>query len=309
MIKIPDNVEECDIGLITKLIHEGYDENEILEFKSEINESTKKIPITACAFANTRGGTIVFGVNNDRTNAVSLDQRLIGLIDSDDLKSKITNQLKSIKPDILLSNIQFKESNIRLLNGRVIVVMKISKSTNTPHQFEFKFYKRLANGNEPMDVEEVRNRILESAKNQTLLGLFISEGGYIRDQLKKMKKYFDDDNSIKAIPFLQYLDVTATSHFLYNQSHLYPHEVQLEIMRLVEIITKLFRFDKPVVDFVNLDEKISNAILEKHGFKTKEQWVKDILYDLTVEGISKFELLEKLLNEKFPEPIKKSDKS
>jgi len=302
MIKIPDNAEEWDIGLITKLIHEGYDENEILEFKSEINEPTKKIPITACAFANTRGGTIILGVNNDRTNSLSLDQRLIGLVDSDDLKSKITNQLKNIKPDILLSNVQFKESNIRLLSGRVITIVQILKSKNAPHQFEHKFYKRLANGNEPMEVDEIKNSILESAKNETLLNLFKSECGFLRYQLQIIKKNLDENAVYHALQSAKYLDPTATNHFLYHQSHLYPGDFQIQLMRFCEAVGKIIRFRETQEEILLAKPETITSVMKKEGFDTADALVKSFVEPFTNDALSHLDQLETLLDLKFPPP-------
>ncbi|MGI0045901.1 MAG: AlbA family DNA-binding domain-containing protein [Nitrosotalea sp.] len=149
MVHIPEDVEQWDFGLLANLVHEGYDENETLEFKSVLNESTHRIPKTACAFANTKGGFLVFGINNDRTKELTFEQRLMGLDDSDQLKRNIIDQIQNIKPSIPIDNLIFKKSNIKLPNNKVSVILKILKTTVGPHQYDHIFYKRISNGNEP----------------------------------------------------------------------------------------------------------------------------------------------------------------
>ena len=81
-------------GKIIDLVDEGYDENDNLEFKKEINLEGERLPKSVCASANTYGGTIIFGIDNDREKALHVDQRVIGLEDSDQLKRTIVDKIK-----------------------------------------------------------------------------------------------------------------------------------------------------------------------------------------------------------------------
>ena len=69
MVKILENVEDWTLGLITDLVTEGYNESEILELKKDLDFENQRIGRTVCAFSNTLGGTIVFGVDNDKTKS------------------------------------------------------------------------------------------------------------------------------------------------------------------------------------------------------------------------------------------------
>jgi hypothetical protein len=293
MIKIPDNVEDWDIGLIAKLIHEGYDENEILEFKSEINEQTKKIPITACAFANTHGGTMILGINNDRRSPLSFDQRLIGLEDSDDLKSKITNQLKNIKPDILISNIVFKESNIKLLNGKVIIILQVLKSKNAPHQYENKFYKRISNGNTEMDIEEIRKSFIDSLKNERLMIIISQECGFLRTQLKMISD--SKRTPLSALmKFCKDLRILALDSFLLDHAYLYDYEVQESILRIIEAIHKLNSMPEFSDLFIQSEEEI-----KKTENMTAEEFMRKRITSNADRGLLYLEKLEKSLDWNF----------
>ena len=52
MVKIPDDLDDWTLGTITDILHEGYEESEILEFKRDLNSESERIGKVACAFAN-----------------------------------------------------------------------------------------------------------------------------------------------------------------------------------------------------------------------------------------------------------------
>ncbi|MCL2831546.1 MAG: ATP-binding protein [Treponema sp.] len=73
-----------------------------VEFKREYTEDIKK---TIIAFANTAGGTLYIGVNDDKT--------ICGLIDPDETLLQLTNSVRSsIKPDVTLF-VDYKKGSIR----------------------------------------------------------------------------------------------------------------------------------------------------------------------------------------------------
>lgn len=226
MANIPEKVNNWTRGTLVDLLDEGIDENIQLEFKSEINFETKKIPKTACAFANTKGGFLIFGVNNDRTENITTERRLVGLEDSDQLKSQINDQIRNVKPSIPIENIEFRESNIILPDSKVIVVLKISKSLMNPHQFENIFYKRVANGNAPMDVEEIEDEFIESQKSARMLRMLEQEEILLMDVLNSMKTCLEEDDIVETLNFVKHLDYSALTHFLYNYSVFYDDDIQ-----------------------------------------------------------------------------------
>jgi ATP-dependent DNA helicase RecG len=78
------------MALDMKRIETG--ENLTTEFKREYTEEIKK---TIAAFANTAGGTLYIGINDDKT--------VTGIDDPDDTLLKVTNSIRSaIKPDVTL---------------------------------------------------------------------------------------------------------------------------------------------------------------------------------------------------------------
>lgn len=195
MVDIPEDIQTWTLGLITDILHEGYNESEILEFKQDLDSENERIGKTACAFSNTIGGVIVFGIDKDKSK--SLQSRIIGLTDTDQLKRKIVDQIKNIEPNIPLDTIEIKNNNIKTtIEGRILIILKIKPSSLAPHQYNHIFYKRLSDGNEPMDVNETKSSFINSEKNKWDLEMLQSEGGMMLDTLQTMKVESENGNFI-----------------------------------------------------------------------------------------------------------------
>lgn len=89
------------------------------EFKREYTDEIKK---TVIAFANTKGGEILIGVEDDGT--------VIGVPDVDGTMLKVTNALRdSIKPDITM----FLLCEKREMDGKNIVAVNVQKGSACPY--------------------------------------------------------------------------------------------------------------------------------------------------------------------------------
>ena len=89
------------------------------EFKREYTEDIKK---TIIAFANTRGGELLIGMEDDGT--------VLGVTDVDETMLKVTNAARdSIKPDITM----FLLCEKRELNGKDIIAVSVQKGTACPY--------------------------------------------------------------------------------------------------------------------------------------------------------------------------------
>lgn len=89
------------------------------EFKRIYTEEIKK---TVIAFANTNGGKIYIGIEDDGT--------VIGVDDVDDTMLKATNAIRdSIKPDVTL----FSNCTVEKIEELSVVVLEIQKGTSSPY--------------------------------------------------------------------------------------------------------------------------------------------------------------------------------
>ena len=105
------------MALDAKRIEAG--ENQTTEFKREYTEEIKK---TIVAFANTAGGTLFIGVNNDKSIA--------GLDNPDDTLLQVTNTVRSaIKPDVTL----FVNYKIEKMEKTSVIVVTVQRGTSRPY--------------------------------------------------------------------------------------------------------------------------------------------------------------------------------
>jgi ATP-dependent DNA helicase RecG len=90
-----------------------------MEFKREYTEDIKKIVIS---FANTEGGEILIGVDNDGA--------AVGVDDADEIMLKATNAVRdSIKPDVTM----FVVCEAKEIEGKMVVTVKVQRGTARPY--------------------------------------------------------------------------------------------------------------------------------------------------------------------------------
>ncbi len=94
-------------------------ESKTVEYKREYTDDIKK---TVIAFANSDGGEIFIGIEDDGT--------IRGLYDPNDVMLRVTNAIRdSIHPDVTL----FVETGVEMTAGKSIVVVKVQRGTARPY--------------------------------------------------------------------------------------------------------------------------------------------------------------------------------
>jgi hypothetical protein len=158
---IPKSVNDWVFAFIESLVDADYFETDSLDFKEYlVNKKDpnhrKRIQKSACAFANSKGGCLIFGVA-DRDSGKIGRSRVVG-IEKGDLGRLFGEQLNGIQPNIKYT---FQNPPIAVPNeyNKVIFIVDIPGSFESPHTFgqdgKFLFYKRTNKGNEPMTFMEV----------------------------------------------------------------------------------------------------------------------------------------------------------
>lgn len=130
-------------------------ENEITEFKREYVDDIKKSVI---AFANTNGGSIFIGIDNDGTP--------VGVEDTDDCQLKLSSSLRdSIRPDVTM----FTDIKVLVMDGKNIVKISVQRGTARPYYLSGKgvrpegVYIRQGSANVPASEERILSLIHETA--------------------------------------------------------------------------------------------------------------------------------------------------
>ena len=94
-------------------------ENKLTEFKREYVDDIKN---TVVAFANTDGGTLYIGVNDDGT--------VCGVQDIDGTMLRVTNALRdAVRPDITM----FVECRNETMDGKPIIAVVVQRGTARPY--------------------------------------------------------------------------------------------------------------------------------------------------------------------------------
>ncbi|WP_233543515.1 AlbA family DNA-binding domain-containing protein [Pyramidobacter sp. CG50-2] len=95
-----------------------------VEYKREYFDEIKK---TIIAFANTDGGELLIGVDDDGT--------VLGVDDPDDVMLKVTNSARdTIKPDVTM----FMRVETRVIQGKKVVAASVQRGTACPYYLSAK---------------------------------------------------------------------------------------------------------------------------------------------------------------------------
>ncbi len=133
-----------------KLIQPGNSDDDKKEFLADVS-----------SFANTAGGHLIFGMEEDQGIALNLPG--ISGLDSDREKLRLENIIRDgVAPRIAGISIQ----SVLLQNGNLVIVIHIPKSWSSPHMVTFKgasrFFARNSAGKYQLDVQEIRQAVLLS---------------------------------------------------------------------------------------------------------------------------------------------------
>ena len=130
-------------------------ENEVCEFKSEYTDNIIK---TVIAFANTDGGKILVGYNDDGTS--------VGLKDIDDCYKRVANSIRdTISPDITM----FTKYSVNEQDKTIEII--VSEGTNKPYFLKSKgmrpegVYIRQGASSAPASIDKIRQMIKLSEKD------------------------------------------------------------------------------------------------------------------------------------------------
>jgi len=133
-----------------------------LEYKESLSldkpEDKKEFVRDITAFANTRGGHIVYGIREDRSKGIPKELCGIPIDNLDKLKQCLENLIRDgTNPRIYGMQIG---NPIAIVSDRFAVVIKIPRSFNAPHMVicggDDRFYYRTNTGRERLDVTGLR---------------------------------------------------------------------------------------------------------------------------------------------------------
>lgn len=153
--------KDINIEDINSLVENSVCENKSLEYKRELNIGTdaekKEFLADVSSFANSTGGDIVFGVEEDGEEKIPTEVCGITYENEDKLIRKLEDFIRqSIQPIIL--DIEYKVIEIK--ENICVLIIRVPQSLIAPHRVEYKgtdkFYTRNNKGKYAMDISELR---------------------------------------------------------------------------------------------------------------------------------------------------------
>ncbi|MFC2000511.1 helix-turn-helix domain-containing protein [Chloroflexota bacterium] len=158
----PESIDEWTYETIYNLVSAGYFETDNFDFKELLVSKgdpnhNLRMSKTAAAFANSRGGFIIFGIK-DWKQKLTVETRIVGMDYDSEMSHHFGNAIRNSEPSI-----SYVPGNPPIPipgSQRVIFIVRIPASVRGPHGVlednRLYFYKRTNQGNEPMSHEEIR---------------------------------------------------------------------------------------------------------------------------------------------------------
>ena len=162
---IAAKLDQIDESAVEGLLLNAVSESKTLEYKSVLpgfsDPEKKEFLADVSALANTRGGDLVYGVNEGK--GIPTDIPGVVLLDPDRDIARIESLINSgIRP-----RIRYETKLIKRASKQPVFVIRVQHSWNGPHRVEYagrnKFYARSSTGKYEMDVAELRTAFTFSA--------------------------------------------------------------------------------------------------------------------------------------------------
>lgn len=148
--------------------------------QADVDRSIRK---AACAFANTVGGFIVFGVADDRMGVTGID-RILGMEHDPEMKQKFAQTVRTIIPTLYYEFVEIQIPG----TGDVLYVVSVPRGLMRPYGFPeedgWQFWKREPTGSHLMSYEELRGLFLWTEERGRKLQLFYFEARRMRDTVE-----------------------------------------------------------------------------------------------------------------------------
>lgn len=163
---INKNLEDIILDDLYVLVNNQVPESIFLDYKRDLygknNGDKKELLKDVSAFANSSGGDLLIGIEEDKHNQAF---KIVGF-ESNNIFEEI-NRIEQIVYAGLepkLSN--FKIKHLKLPNGKFILIIRVEPSALAPHMVSYrqtsKFYIRKSDKNLLLDVYELRNIFIKS---------------------------------------------------------------------------------------------------------------------------------------------------
>lgn len=266
-LMVPKTLLEWDIQSIITLLEKGYYESEFFDFKEMLphskDESGKaRLRKICCAFANSYGGYIIFGISDDRTKHPI--ERLVGVSPTVEFPEHFGSFPAKCSPSI---DWNFRNPPLQLENGKIIHVIEIPRSWYAPHavgdsESGWGFFKRTNKGDEGMSYEEIRMSYLGYYEKRLKLNLLKSELQNIKNDY--MGFIFTDGGTNTAYSYLKFDIAIIESVISETYTILAEHN---ELMNSLTNVRKLCKVFNNKIDIYHSTS--SSPLIDRNQFESE----------------------------------------
>ncbi len=256
-VMIPETLQEWSLETVKYVAESGIIEDDRFDLKADLQPANHQRRVVA-AFANTRGGFLVFGVSNSR--------ELVG-VENRELPRDFANKLHhGLTPSV---EYEFG-APMPVGTASSIYVCHIPPSKRSPHAvLESEvciFLKRTPAGtNQSMSFEEIRACFVESGAMRSYIQLLCSEFG----RMKQLGERLNVDASTTEGGFLLHLRTTK-----YNTSY-----IRMALPLVFPMIGEDSALVKSIYDLLEAADSADNSMapfsnqLDPHNLRASQEYM------------------------------------
>ncbi|MCX6253587.1 MAG: putative DNA binding domain-containing protein [Bacteroidia bacterium] len=246
---------------ILHIIKQG--ENESIEFKTSFG---KEVIESIVAFSNAKGGKVIIGVNDNKI--------IIGITISDESIQNWINQIKQNTDPQVISDVQtFK------LNNKNIVVFDVMEYPIKPVSYRNKYFKRIANSNHIMRLDEITNEHLKTINsswdfypdpNHSLEDISLEKVNRLID---KIEKRTENKIALSPLEFLNKLEIIRKNQLTFGGYLLFAKDY----CTISDVQVGRFKGQTTIIDSISLNNDLLTEADEIISFIKKNLMVEYII--------------------------------
>lgn len=304
---INKKINDITVDDINSLVENSVCESKTLDYKKELHidsdSDKKEFLADISSFANSTGGDIIFGIEEDSIDKIPTNIVGIPYENEDKLIRRIEDFIRqSIQPIIL--NIEYKV--IELKKDNCILIIRIPQSLISPHRIEYKghnkFFTRNNKGKYQMDVSELRIAFNSGLDLEKRIEEYKQERYY--QLLSNRYKNLIDDLPIFVVHYIPISALNGNNFKLLSQTKIKNEMNNCSSKALGVGYEKNISIDSVSIRYNDgstsaIANYKTNGIIEKGSteFFKKQYKFTDISPNKTIDYISGYRIIDRLIKD------------